>query len=84
MSLVPFAYQIVEYGILKIIVLSMYLDAWLFQDIQLHNKTLILKESFLINVEVEAITEMGLVSPNPKLCVPRSEVFMIVWENQIG
>ena len=29
-------------------------------------------------------TEMGLVRPNPKLSVPRSEVFMIVWENQIG
>ena len=29
-------------------------------------------------------TEMGLVRPNPKLFVPRSECFMIVWENQIG
>ena len=28
--------------------------------------------------------EMGLVLPNPKLFVPRSECFMIVSENQIG
>ena len=39
---------------------------------------------FLIPHESRVHSVLGLVLPNPKLFVPRSECFMIVSENQIG